>query len=595
MKISRFFLLLIAVCIILLSSCDVLLGGKVMLDANGRKHYVKGLEITVVNSALVRSFELTVSKVDVPSDIPRDITAIGQAYEIKAERSDWLNMPLIIEMDYDDELVRDEDNIIVFIKPENESCKPATVLEINKYGNEITFETRVFGEFFVAELPTSPAFYSVPNFAENNNGWDIANFGFFPAVWGNCLGMSALCKWFFENMPQDDLWGYFPSTNYPSIEEIVINRAHLAQSQYYAHKDREYQQEIGEVETGKLLKSILFQTKQPQIFLMANIAPNGDFEAGHACVVYGYDNNLFRFYDVNHPGVQQTVSFDNLNGFGLYDQFNLFGFVTQPSLGRSVDFAQLVTQAENGFSQSQYINVTSIDSGDSYLTNFCEIKGEVTGLMQNISTIYVMNYGVLNVGEVANGEFEFNVDLNPGMNLLVLLANEKIEEVSNWYYNCATLVISDIECYADPLDLRIFLENINIHCECDIYLTSPSPGSETCWYDNQSTTCGLTHYNCPAFYCDDQKILMSTNTGGIIKPGKYIVKVRVKEGWVYEKYCTVQIILYEGTPNQRFFMKNVYFTMDNENPGNDAPGSTGDDWFNIAEIDLVNAKINSLN
>ena len=595
MKIPRILLLIIVVCVVLISSCDFLLASRIMLDANGRKYYVKGLEITVVNSALVRSFEITVQEVGIPSDIPRDITAVGQAYEITAQRSDWLNMPLIIEMDYDDELVRDEDNIVVYIKPENESCKPATVLEVNKYANEITFEMRVFGEFFVAELPTNPSFYSVPNFTESNNGWDIENFGIYFANGGNCLGMSALCNWFFENKPQEDLWGYFPSGGTASVEEIIINRAHLAQSQYFALKDQAFQQEIGEVETGKLLKSLIFQTKQPQILTMIDYAPNGDFEGGHACVVYGFNNNHFKFYDVNFPGIQQTLSFDNLNGFGMYSHFNTFGFVMQPSLGRNIDFGQLVTQAENGFSQSQYIQVNTVQSGDKFLTNSIVISGEVTGQLHDIDTICLYNREHINLEDVENGNFEFDLDIFSGNNTFVFLANELIEEVSNWYYNCATLIIDNIECLADSLDFRVVLENEDALCDGDLYVSSPAPGIETCWRGNKITSCGLNFFEDPYWWHNGEKVHMDTSVGGVIKNGKYIIRVRVIDGFISEKYCNVMIVIFEGTPDQRFFMKNVYFTIDNENPGNETPGSTGDDWFNIAEVDLINKKITPLN
>jgi hypothetical protein len=160
--------------------------------------------------------------------------------------------------------------------------------------------------------------------------------------------MAGYATWFFANR-SEQLNGKFPAVGTPpgtpnSIAHIVAARAQLAQSKTWAGRNAIYQSDLGISKTGALMKMYLSYFKQPLILLLFDLDGS---QNNHASVVYGYDVTGFWFYDVNSMNKIEYVTFNGAS-WGSYEGYEGFGFVADPSLGRSEDFAVLTTQAEGG-------------------------------------------------------------------------------------------------------------------------------------------------------------------------------------------------------------------------------------------------------
>jgi len=118
---------------------------------------------------------------------------------------------------------------------------------------------------------------------------------------------------FFDNKTEA-LNGKYLTTGSPSIASLVVQRAMLAQSQYWAKKSSDYLDSLGDAKTATLMKAYMAILTNPLILLLKK-----DGSPGHASVVYGYDANGFTFYDVNIKNAVQTVSFNGTTGEPIPD------------------------------------------------------------------------------------------------------------------------------------------------------------------------------------------------------------------------------------------------------------------------------------
>lgn len=296
----------------------------------------------------------------------------------------------MITLKYDDASVADESNMAVLhYNSVTTKYEPVTVLAHDTVANTFNVEARTFSPFILVSFAASvlPSSHSVTGFSPGSNGWNINNFGSYFAPGGNCLGMSGYAAWFFGNR-SDSLNGKFSSAGSPtSIAQLVVSRAHLAQSQYWAGKSLTYLSTLGDAETALLMKLYLALFDQPLILLLT--ASSG----GHAAVVYGYDATGFTFYDVNVTNASQTVTF-NGSSWGTYGAYNKFSFVAIPSLGRTEDFAALTTEAEGGFASSSLIALTSPTEGQQIPSHTTTLSGSLSASLSSAATLVAYVKGI---------------------------------------------------------------------------------------------------------------------------------------------------------------------------------------------------------
>ena len=434
--------------------------------------------------------------------------------------------------------------------------------------------------------------HAVTGFTPQNNGWNIDNFGKISdfGSWltpnGNCLGMSAYAVWYFDNSVTPVLNGAYSTNGSPSIAQLLAIRAHLAQSQYWAGQSNTYLHLLGPAATGVLMKMYLDVFDQPMILLLGV-----DGNPKHASVLYGYDTSSFTFYDVNFMDTSKTVDFDGTN-FGTYSGYNTFTYDTQPSLGRTEDFAALTADAVGGFASSSMISVTSPTAGQQIDAHDVDLTGTLSSSLNSAAEVIAYVKGVLQNVENSNGSFSATLPIVYGDNTIILVAGEDISKQSNWYPNAATLIF-DIIGTLPPTTLLTTLTWNQDNTDVDLYVTEPAPSNQTAWFFNLQTTNLLTldFDNTTGFGPEHTTLTTTGANPGVALPGEYTISVHYysDHGTGQTVTGTVSIVVNEGTPNQ--VLESQSFTIAASNSANASPGSTGPDWVAIGTVNLTNGTI----
>ena len=547
------------------------------------------IKISVPEDCLLEPIRVDVTPIPPPPGPPEGFTPLGQAWDINVSNPELLNAPLIIILPYNDAGVPDEQLVTVLHYSAAAEYEPVTLLDVDIAANTVTFDSRVFSPFILGfidplNLAALPASADL-GFDVQENGWDIANFGSYFSAGGNCLGMSAYCAWFFSHEVAT-LWGHFDSSagEPTSIAHLTATRAHLAQSQFWAAGFHDYESKLGPDVTGKLLQYYLHEFRQPMIFKM-----NGPF-GGHATVVYGYDATGFQFYDVNYPGLVQTINWDTTSGFGAYEDFFAFSFIAEPSLGRTEDFADLTSEAEGGFTRSADIQLTAPASGAQIAGHETALEGSLSGSLSSEAVLLCYVKGLPIVIPAGGGTFSATIPVSNGKNTLVLLAGVDRSKQSMWFKNGATLV-REVTGQAGISNLLVTLSWQQDASDVDLYVIEP--GGDTAWYDDLSTVNGLDLDIDNTLGFGPEHVTLSTAEGDSVQAGPYHVWVHYyrdrgedrPSGPTGPVNGTVSILVNEGTPEQTFSV--TPFKINTANPNNDAPGSSGPDWFKIASVEVV--------
>jgi len=555
-------------------------GGEVQLD---------DIVFSLPPDSTVGDVKFTHSLVSPPAGFPSDFTPVGEAHDISLDHPEYLNAPVILTLPYDDTgMGSDEDGGVVALHYDGTHYEPMTILSQDPVHNTLTIDSRDFsiislGYIAAAVFSTFATSYT-DGFAPTANGWDINNFGSYFSPGGNCLGMSAYACWFYTSHA-GNLFGHYSTVGGAptSIAHLTATRAHLAQSQSWALQFHNYEQSLGGTITGKLMKYFLANFNEPLVLVLTG-APGG-----HASVVYGWDATGFTFYDVNFNSVVQHLPWTFAGGFGSYaggfaaPGFTQFGFVAEPSLGRTEDFAALTTEAEGGFTGSSDISLTSptpdqeIDARDAQLT------GALSGSLNSLATLLCYVKGLPQTVPVSGGAFNSTIPINNGDNTLILLAGVNLSQQSNWYQNCATL-IRNVKGNKQDADMLATLTWDQDQTDVDLYVTEP--GGETSWYRNHITSNGmeLDFDNVEGYGPEHTSV--STLEGDTVLPGPYVIRVHYYQdhggGPVTGK---VTVVLHEGKPEQT--VQNFPFAIGTGSPANAAPGGTGPDWVDITTETLV--------
>jgi hypothetical protein len=202
------------------------------------------------------------------------------------------------------------------------------------------------------------------------------------------------------------------------------------------------EQAFGTAALGKNMKILLSTFHQPLILLL--LAPN----AGHAGVLYGYDSNYFYFYDVNHPGSELKLPFDGTS-FGTYtdggNTYGTFGYVALPSLGRTLDFQTLTTQATQGFSyeSTNLLQVNSPAPGTAIPVGLDDFTGTLSSALPAATEVvaYVTGSKGYTVLDQGPGVFHATLPVVAGTVQMVWLAGVALDQQSNWYANSSAALI----------------------------------------------------------------------------------------------------------------------------------------------------------
>lgn len=567
---------------------ELLSGGNGTLHAAGGTVSTDAVDVSAPAGASVDTQEVTVSTVSPPAGLPSALMPIGAAVDVAVSKPHLLNAPLLLTVRYDPRAVTHADDLsVVHYNSAAQRYEPVTVLAHDRASHAITFEARTFSPFVVvdfaaAELPTS---YTVPGFDPSENGWSIPNFGSYHSPGGNCLGMSGYSTWYFGSR-SGPLATKFSPAGSPSTAQLVAARAHLAQSQYWARQSDDYLRRLGNGATARLMRMSLALFGQPTILLLGT-----DGTPRHASVLFGYDANGFKFYDVNVPGQTQTVRFDGTN-WGTYSRYNTFSYVALPSLGRTEDFEQLTAQAEGGFASSSLITVTAPTPGQGVDSHSVTLTGTLSGELNGASSMVAYVKGVPQRVAAGTGAFESTLPVSAGDNTIVLFAGPNISQQSNWYPNAATMILS-VNGTAPPTTLLTTLTWDQDASDVDLYVIEPPPRGEAAWYANMVTDhrMALDFDNTVGFGPEHVTLTTTGAQPGTVLDGLYKVRVHYygDHGAGSTVSGTVSILINEGQPTQRLVQRR--FTLSGADPRNDRPSGSGGDWADIASVDLINGVV----
>ena len=197
--------------------------------------------------------------------------------------------------------------------------------------------------------------------------------------------------------------------------------------------------------------------------------------------------------------------------------------------------------------------------------------------------------GVWQTVPVTSGSFDAQIPISYGDNTIVLLAGVPMSNQSNWYKNSA-LLFRDVEGTLAATDLLATLTWNQSDTDVDLYVTDPA--GNTAYYITDGTASGLVlDFDNTSGY-GPEHITLTSDTSGEILEGTYTIRVHYYSNHRDEDSLAsgvVTIVANEGDENQ--VSESKAFSFSTDNPSNAAPGGTGADWVDIADVDLVNSII----
>lgn len=550
--------------------------GQQTFTGSGGRFSAGGVTVDAPSGAFRAPGDVVVAPTALPGGLPPGVGRCGQPFDVRVGPQEGgdrpiLETPLVVTLPYDTGDAAGGVPAILHFDETGQRYDPATLLSVDPVGGTMTVEARSFSVFLPVVFDDSvlPSDWDVTGFTDAKR-WSIPNFGRFLSPNGNCLGMSSWCVWFFENEPGRNLSATYSGT----AAQIVATRAHAAQSQYWAIKQHQYEQTLGTDATGLLMKAFLAAFDRPLILTM--FAPS----AGHACVLYGYDEDGIRFYDVNEPGADQFVAFDG-SAFGTYGAYDRFGFVALPSIGRNQDFRTLYEEAADGFRGDQ-VHITSPDGVTTLSSRFHTVTGTVD--VPEWNSLWVFANGEPYTGSIGSGSFSVQVPLVAGENTITVLAGTDVSNQSSWAPGSG---VNTVVAQNDvPLsELLVSLEWQQNQTDVDLYVTEP--GGETSWYSHRTTASGGTLDRDDTDGYGPEHYTTVTPLTGL-----YDVRVHYysNRGTGLPATGRVTVVLKEGLPGQ--VSRTFNFTIGTANSSNSSPGGVGPDWFDVALVDIESGVVN---
>ncbi|WP_394693244.1 hypothetical protein [Hyphobacterium sp.] len=440
----------------------------------------------------------------VPAALPGNVSPAERVRDISVSDVTRLNAPVLFSLEYDEASV-DEDNLLVLHYDEAAGTYDiATVRAIDTDANTIDIDARSFSSFATTATNAAALFateFSVENFEVDRDGWPIANFGSYYNSGGNCLGMAAYAVWWYRDMANG---GQNPlSTQYStaggrpiSIAHLTAARSMLSQNQYWTLAHSQGLGLLSEAQVGRLLQAALVLTGDPQILVLRG--PGG----AHAIVVYGWNEDGFLAYEVNYvPGDARRspvipFDFDNPdNGFGLYNGYNEFSFVSLTSLGRGQDFEELDLQAQAGYPSSDFIDWRS-PVGNSIVDDvFTELDVRLSGQVAEAGELILFSNGREAIPLGTNDTIFYRLPVRAGENTAILFAaveGDIRRGTGFWNWQSADSAVVIREFRGDFRDESPFIATLNYQGEAVLQLFVDEPSSPTYLHnDSRASTAGL--------------------------------------------------------------------------------------------------------
>ena len=428
-----------------IACAQVLAGGSGAVPASGGTVSTTAADVQAPQGASLQPQNVTITTMAPPAGLPAVFTAVGAAVDVSIDQPTMLNAPLLVTVRYDASVVSSESNLaVVHYNTTSSRYEPAAIVSQDTTAHTFTIATRVFSPFVVVQFAPAtaePASFMVKNFSPEQNGWNIVNTGSYFSPGGNCFGMSAYAIWFFNN-ESVPLYGFFPTTPNPSIALIVASRAQMAEAQYEQNVNNVYAGNLSPADKAKFMRVYMAAFNDPQVLIMWD----ANQKSGHAAVLYGYDSTGFIFYDTNYPRESQTVGFDGTK-FAAYSIYTQFTFAPSESLGRLEDYAQLTSDAEDGFVDSAHITVTSPDVSETITSAPVQLAGSFAAGLDPAALLVVIAAGSDTATTLATQPGPFSVTLSApllGPSTEVLLAGTNITGEANWYPKSDTFIFDMI-------------------------------------------------------------------------------------------------------------------------------------------------------
>jgi len=533
---------------------------------------------TAPGRSLLETIDLTVSTTTLSATLPQGLSQVGSAVEVAVSdaHQELLNGPITIAVTYNQGEVQNESNLLALYY-DGTSFHPLTVLARDEQNNILTFDTRRFSTFVLAEADANPPASFATGFAPAVNGWDIANYGSYFSPGGNSFGMAGFAAWHFDQATL--LSGaYLAEAN-----RIAAARVQMSQSETWGVQQWRNTQAFKDEDLGLLLKAYLSAFNAPLVLTL------GENSATTAAVVYAYDETGFYFYDPNIPGAEQFIGFDGTS-FGAYGGLSVRGYAALASYGRDGDFAALAQEAAAGFPGSENLAVDTPQEGELINARESDFSGSFLNDLSTETSLYVEVRGVGRQLSVPSGTFSNAIEISHGINTIVALAGVDASTENNWFKSAPT-VVREVEGTLPPAHLLVTLTWEQDETDVDLYITEPE--GEAMWFGNRRTGNGLELDIDDTTGFGPEHGTLEIGSATEVLEGIYTVRVHYfsDDGLDVDATGRVTIIINEGLPEQSFL--SLRFRIADDNSGESGPDGSGSSWVDIAKVDVVNNEIST--
>ena len=297
---------------------------------------------------------------------------------------------------------------------------------------------------------------------------------------------------------------------------------------------------------------------------------------------------IISYYTIDTPYEREAARLrQSIDKLGI--EHNIVGL---PSLGRAEDFNQLTDEAESGFALSQDIALTSPVPDQLVAGDTVSVTGNLLSGLNGQSEVIAYVNGVLYTLPVASGFFNGSVPVSTGENTIILMAGTMSQ--SDWKRNGATLVrnVSGIIALNKVAFYNCWAKN---QSDLDLYVIEPQ--GEAVWSQRQRSKSLLSMVMDNESGYGPEAIMLKPDNDGQVLPGQYLVRVHYRAdlggftptGPVVGR---VTVVLNEGSEDMQLYA--IPYELKVSNPDNISPDGEGDDWADIALIDVANGVVTPL-